>query len=247
MKFAEKLARLTAEKNKQKVAIDAGLPPTAISNYITKNNVPRADTALALARALDVQLDWLVDDNRDWPPPPPLSASALSTAQLAEELSRRSTGIVDAIWQKLRDARGADWVSVASGILAADPNVPMPPTIQKQLEIPSQLNALRRELEGFVPLIPDMGTHALIRNPSAMDLNRGYRREPTLLSLFDAIETLESRPGFVQVFKLSNISAVPEKWRSGSFDKTAEETRREVEAELAPLRAGAAARKRPDT
>src|SRR2546423_15649542 len=82
MEFTEKLARLTAEQNKSQIARDAGLSPTAISDYLQKGYIPRADNALALARALKVPLDWLVDPSRDWPPP---SLTAPSTAQLSDD------------------------------------------------------------------------------------------------------------------------------------------------------------------
>ena len=56
MKFSEKLAQLTREKNKQRIGKDAGLSPTTVSDYIAKGSSPKADKALALALVLDVPL-----------------------------------------------------------------------------------------------------------------------------------------------------------------------------------------------
>lgn len=71
MKFSEKLAHLTAERNKTQLSKEAGLRDSAVSELIAKNAVPRSDTALALARALNVPLDWLVDDEAGFPAPTP--------------------------------------------------------------------------------------------------------------------------------------------------------------------------------
>jgi transcriptional regulator with XRE-family HTH domain len=234
MKFSEKLAKLTEGRNRSDLARAVRLPPSILSNYINRGSTPRADIALSVAKALDVPLQWLVDDEQSWPAPPS-PAAAMSTAQLAEELSRRSAGIVDAIWEKLRAARGADWVELTLTALALDPSKPIPKALQKQLEIPSQLNALRRELENFVPPIPPMGTHALVRSASIFD--DVTKSDPTILDLFAAVETLQRRPGFAQVFKLSSISLLPSKCRPKSFDKSVDEVKREVGEEAARLKA----------
>jgi transcriptional regulator with XRE-family HTH domain len=68
MTFTEKLARLTEDRCKTRVSVRAGLPSTAISNYITKRSTPGADVALRLSRALNVSVEWLIDDAQDWPP-----------------------------------------------------------------------------------------------------------------------------------------------------------------------------------
>jgi plasmid maintenance system antidote protein VapI len=68
MTFAEKLARLTEDRLKTRVSRKAGLPPAAISDYIAKGNTPGADTALRLARVLGVSVEWLIDNDQEWPP-----------------------------------------------------------------------------------------------------------------------------------------------------------------------------------
>jgi hypothetical protein len=78
MGFKEKLARLTGGRIKSQVAREAGLPQTTVSDYINKGYIPRADLALRLAKALDVSVEWLIDDEQGWPPPSPQSAPASS-------------------------------------------------------------------------------------------------------------------------------------------------------------------------
>lgn len=69
MEFKDKLEKLLKGRQKQAVAEAAGLVPSALSNFTRRGNVPRADVAFKLAKALDVPLDWLVDDEADFPPP----------------------------------------------------------------------------------------------------------------------------------------------------------------------------------
>jgi transcriptional regulator with XRE-family HTH domain len=68
MTFTEKLRRLTDDRVKQKISLRAGLPSTAISNYLSKGTIPNATTAVQIARALEVDPGWLIDDSKGWPP-----------------------------------------------------------------------------------------------------------------------------------------------------------------------------------
>jgi len=68
MTFHEKLAKLTEDRKKTVISRRAGLPPTAINNYISKQQTPSCVVALRIARALHVSVDWLIDDSQTWPP-----------------------------------------------------------------------------------------------------------------------------------------------------------------------------------
>jgi transcriptional regulator with XRE-family HTH domain len=46
----------------------AGLPLNTIANIINKGAIPRLDTAKKIADSLGVSLDWLANDEQDWPP-----------------------------------------------------------------------------------------------------------------------------------------------------------------------------------
>ena len=74
MNFTEKLKRASADLNKSKAGERVGLKADTISSYITKKAIPRLDTAVKIARALSVPLEWLADDSQDWPPPQPSPA-----------------------------------------------------------------------------------------------------------------------------------------------------------------------------
>jgi transcriptional regulator with XRE-family HTH domain len=130
MIFAEKLVRATAEQNKAKVSRAAGLPPTAISNYITKKQLPRADTALALARALGVPLEWLIDDAQDWPPPNPRTdakpATMLTDSDLMREVLRRRRLALAELLEKLKRAETIDWPDVHRRLAGIPPGGSIP-------------------------------------------------------------------------------------------------------------------------
>lgn len=68
MTFTQKLARLTEDRHKVRISRRAGLAPTTVSNYLNRGSMPGADVAFRLARALNVSVEWLLDDSQDWPP-----------------------------------------------------------------------------------------------------------------------------------------------------------------------------------
>ncbi|HEX4055989.1 MAG TPA: helix-turn-helix transcriptional regulator [Tepidisphaeraceae bacterium] len=68
MTFQEKLKRLTEDYHRSRLSLRAGLPPNAISDYVNKGHLPSASIALRIAKVLNVSVEWLIDDTRDWPP-----------------------------------------------------------------------------------------------------------------------------------------------------------------------------------
>jgi transcriptional regulator with XRE-family HTH domain len=117
MKFHEKLSRLTAGKNKSALAEGAGLPASAVSNYIFKRQMPRGDKALALARVLGVPLEWLVDDAQDFPPP---SAHPLPAArpESEQEMEMYARGVMHRAIDELRgEALWMAFSGVTQGVL----------------------------------------------------------------------------------------------------------------------------------
>ncbi|MEA2707997.1 MAG: hypothetical protein QOF78_598 [Phycisphaerales bacterium] len=68
MTFHEKLRRLMEDRNRSAVARRVGVSVTTFNNYCTRDVQPLAENALRIARALNVSLEWLLDDARGWPP-----------------------------------------------------------------------------------------------------------------------------------------------------------------------------------
>jgi transcriptional regulator with XRE-family HTH domain len=71
MTLTAKLSALAEGKNRAELARGVGLKATLLSDYINKGYMPRADIALKIARALGVDVAWLIDDAAPWPPPAP--------------------------------------------------------------------------------------------------------------------------------------------------------------------------------
>jgi len=73
MEFGEKIlklrVRLPGSPSPEWVATQIRIHGMTIRRMESENRRPRLDVALKLARFFDVPLDWLADDDRDWPPP----------------------------------------------------------------------------------------------------------------------------------------------------------------------------------
>jgi transcriptional regulator with XRE-family HTH domain len=112
-------------KNKSEVARQAGLSATAVTDYLQKGYIPRADNALALARALNIPVDWLIDDSQDFPPPDSAekpAATLLSEGQLIVELARRSRQKRAEIIDKLEQFERFDWADAEREFTAFPPH-----------------------------------------------------------------------------------------------------------------------------
>ena len=68
MTFHEKLDRLLLDRNKRAVARRAGISEMTLINQTKRRMAPTVRVATRLANALGVDLGWLIDDTRGWPP-----------------------------------------------------------------------------------------------------------------------------------------------------------------------------------
>jgi hypothetical protein len=116
MRFREKLHRLVSGRNKAELSRAAKLPETAISGYLAKGSIPRADIAVRLARdALDVPVEWLVDDEQNWPPPDMAEERPLTDVPLSElmmEVVRRYRLEAAELKRAIQEAERVDWEDV---------------------------------------------------------------------------------------------------------------------------------------
>ncbi len=102
------------ELNKAKAARSVGLPANTISSYLAKpKSIPRADIALKIARAIRVPVEWLLDDDQDWPPPSLMPRrdvlGVISDKELMNEVCRRYWLYLKDFEDAVSDAEKVDW------------------------------------------------------------------------------------------------------------------------------------------
>ena len=68
MLLHEKVRRLIRPYKKSFIAKAAGLSVQTLLNVLSGNKAPTLETARALAKPLGVEVGWLVDDEKGWPP-----------------------------------------------------------------------------------------------------------------------------------------------------------------------------------
>jgi len=167
MKFAEKLARLCDGLNKAKVSRDAGLPPNAVSDYINKGYLPRVDTALSLARVLNVSLDWLADDIQTWPQPSDSAANPalISDTELMLEVARRMRRKQIDLLEQIEAIEAIDWKDAARTGEKLKDDEPIPPDLLRLLW---QLYYLRSTLDGTLQLYDSVFFADVLAHPSRL-------------------------------------------------------------------------------
>jgi transcriptional regulator with XRE-family HTH domain len=129
VKLSEKLKEFTKKRSQASIARDAGLAPSILSNYINRGSEPLASAALKLARALEVPVDWLLDDAQGFPAPEPTpkpSASDLPDRELMMELAVRQRRLLLDFLQTLESANAIDWNKAASDAANLSPSDPLP-------------------------------------------------------------------------------------------------------------------------
>jgi transcriptional regulator with XRE-family HTH domain len=68
MTIREKLQRLLDLHNTAAVARRAGIHPESLRSILKGRFQPSRETTVALADALKIDVGWLADDRRTWPP-----------------------------------------------------------------------------------------------------------------------------------------------------------------------------------
>lgn len=151
MDMASKIAKLTEDDNKSSVARAAGLPANAINDLINKGNVPKVDKALRLARALDVPLDWLVDDEADFPVPdsPGKRIEDHSTDDLRLELIRRAHLLYMDCLRIVGQLTSVNWSDLARRAY----DLPLGETDPEAEQILKQADALENKLFGIESML----------------------------------------------------------------------------------------------
>lgn len=232
MTFSKKLDKLTTGKSRAELSRRAGLPVNAISDYVNKGYLPRLDTAVALARVLGVSLDWLSDDEQDFPPPPTPALSAQSTEELTHELGRRMRPVGIELLIHIHRAERIDWIEVAKALLAADVDASLPPKIRTAMELPPSLGFMAtRQLRHFDPVMtPGEDAPRELLKEVKPDFEAGA------IELWQWYQNLRyHRPGFLQVANLAALWTVPAEYRPEWFAENIAHEKSRAAAQLANL------------
>lgn len=70
-----KLRKLQKGRTLTSIEEAAGWSPSQLSAAMSRKSMPGADLAIGLARALDVDVEWLFDEKLSWPPTPKAAAT----------------------------------------------------------------------------------------------------------------------------------------------------------------------------
>ena len=68
MTINEKLRALMHDRKMTVIARRAGIKYPSLYQYVNQDAMPGAGTALRIAKAIGVEVEWLLDDTQGWPP-----------------------------------------------------------------------------------------------------------------------------------------------------------------------------------
>ncbi len=83
MKLAEKIRRSKEGRGYADIAREVGCSSENVRKIIDQGSQPGFFLGVRLAKALDVPVDWLADDDQDWPPPETNKQKAVSMVEAA--------------------------------------------------------------------------------------------------------------------------------------------------------------------
>jgi transcriptional regulator with XRE-family HTH domain len=149
--FAEKIVRWIAEKGVSRAALakTAKIGPSVLNNYVKeRQSSPMAENALRLSRAMQVPLDWLVDNSRDWPPPAQGSQGSIESqlinvplSSLLHELARRYRLDTLDVLPDLVEAQETDWSKVFAEAKDLAEGEPIPQSLARELQLLGKISS----------------------------------------------------------------------------------------------------------
>lgn len=200
--LSEKLRRLMEGREHGDVAREAGITPSAISNYINGKSSPRVEIALSLAKVFGCSLEWLVDDSREWE-----GRGQQSDFDLMKEACRRLAAHADAVRKQNAELRKIPWAEVADQMLNVPVDDPLPVKFDAAVEA---LMKLQKSLD------------SLDRFDASKMLSRYIDNAPDIGDLKDVIKDLKSETDIARSLKymeLRDLSIALRRHGSKSSDR----------------------------
>lgn len=233
MRFTEKLRAITAGLNKSRIAEEAGLSTTAISDYLQKGYTPRGDKALRLARALKVSVEWLLDDEQGLPAPEPatLEPTQLADHELMREVCRRLRLRAIRVREDLNRVEAIDWDKVAKRLAAVPVGSPVPADIHDEIRV---IRALDRSMYDLAFWDADLMVNEYRRTLPGANIDPD---ELTRVTLRDRISSLrETKLRLVDELLTARFSARGWPEETGDSEAWRERIARELDERKRPDR-----------
>lgn len=229
MDFSTKILKLIELRGmrKSELASKSAISRSVLSKYLNRRSIPPATIAIRVARALDVSLDWLADDARDWPPP---SIDAprpdqLSHEELMREVGRRYWNDLSFAWSELRSLRAIDWVAECRAALDVPFDEQMPAEQRRRLLWPMMAEHALVQLEHrYDPIdaAERFGGYVLPDDPDGDDLDvqrlvgefKSWRDENAASRVADNIAHLRSGVNINDLGSIAEARKAREKIKS---------------------------------
>lgn len=179
--------------------VDYKITPQSLSRYLNEGAAPRPDVSLRLAKALDVDVIWLIDEQEVWVDPPPpfgLTISAASNDVFFKDGSRRYAIAAEHTTRILEVAQqiGNGFELAALRILTPVDEGELPEAAQNIIAMCMHIDRCEYELEKLRSFYhPLLESHA--GQGFGLQLNADSRIDPKVL--IGKIKTIhEEHPGF---------------------------------------------------
>ncbi len=126
MDLARKLNELIGARDQTEVAKAASISQAAMSAYISGKTKPSADAAVRLAKTLNIDLLWLLDDSLEWgdriPKISPAELREVPADLLVWEMKQRYVDAALGYLDALNRLQTIDWAKAKSSLDSASPN-----------------------------------------------------------------------------------------------------------------------------
>jgi transcriptional regulator with XRE-family HTH domain len=172
--FHEKLRRRVAQLGikKSRAAREAGLPASTINSYLAKpKSLPRIDIAAKIAKAVNVPLEWLIDDSAGWPPPSAdwsdRTVTDASDESLVREVCRRLRLAQIDFLESARATGSIDWVAVTEATVGAESGAELPEISKRAMVLLGSVQAKFNRLRSF-----DVDFYAILHHSDLPGGNR---------------------------------------------------------------------------
>ncbi|MEM9414982.1 MAG: helix-turn-helix transcriptional regulator [Planctomycetota bacterium] len=160
MDMSEKLKRIIGDRSANAFARSIGIGSATISRYLSGDATPTLKIALKIARSENVPLEWLADDEQDWPAPEGggRQLKDYEDRDLMREIATRYRRAAVELRDKIRsvDPRihkdtKARWAELLRRALDTPVDKPLDEELSKALDVAGPLSRAIFHINAFMP------------------------------------------------------------------------------------------------